>query len=567
MKRRMTILFLFLLALTVPGLLPAAADELPEPVQARLTEYLYGAAITDSIRFDMADGSQCGLVLSGNSVIGYEYAEGECRITLTTFLMDGMYPAHLVRSDSEETAFSIVSENGRLRMTYRLTPAEYGMTYRLCEWRFAGYDRVIVDGETLRYGFGAGVMEEVLPGGVVDWPWQMDDLPLTPQRARELAAITEERVAALYPDYTLRSYVAYNHGTGANAAYSCVMDGMLYILRASFTAGEQPCNVVCQPVPLSASLLERLESEPFDALISCSGEDCTFLTQSAFDRERLALPESAILLDNQVQETSVIALVDLDGVRHLYIWELTQDGSGFTACRTLPLPEDVSLDLFHSMDDEVLLVWGDYDCMASFSRNADGQWLLRSANRYGEVDSWFMGACAFGIWQQSGEEDSVLRIGTLLNRDLFTADLTRFDASRPQLDQSGWAAVANPDPADRLHLRTEPSRSSRSQGKLYNGTPLRVLAMDGEWTKVQLGFGSTARTGWVMTKFLAFGEAMDSVKAAFPELIFREEYEVSNPLDTGFLIVGVEGDAQYILLGQDGDVAYVPQSWLWQGNG
>ena len=71
----------------------------------------------------------------------------------------------------------------------------------------------------------------------------------------------------------------------------------------------------------------------------------------------------------------------------------------------------------------------------------------------------------------------------------------------------------------------------------------------------------------MMTEYLAFGDDMDRVKAVWPQLCFREEYEDSNRLEGGFRVVGVEGDVQYLLLGDDGEVMYVPQHWLWEGNG
>ena len=63
-------------------------------------------------------------------------------------------------------------------------------------------------------------------------------------------------------------------------------------------------------------------------------------------------------------------------------------------------------------------------------------------------------------------------------------DITRIDWSTlprtleeavSRLDRSDWATVSNPNPADRLHLRAEPSRDAASLGKYYNGTPVQVL--------------------------------------------------------------------------------------------
>ena len=68
--------------------------------------------------------------------------------------------------------------------------------------------------------------------------------------------------------------------------------------------------------------------------------------------------------------------------------------------------------------------------------------------------------------------------------------------------------VNNPNPADRLHLRVSPERGATSLGKFYNGTPVRVLEERGDWVQVEIGLDGNL-TGWMMKKYLAFGEAMD----------------------------------------------------------
>lgn len=558
---------LLLLLLCLPVL--ALADEMPAHVRTLLEEYHGGLQSVEYIGFEMADGRQYGYAITdGSSLEGFACEEEGWHFELMTSVMGEMRPAHLERAADEEAAFAIVSEDGRSRLVYRFD----GECFRLAAWRFPDCPMVTADGERLIYDMGDRLVEVTLPGGLpTDWPWNMDDLPLLPEHAEELAAITGQRVADLYPGYTLRHYSSYNTGTSADAAYSRVKDGLLFIRRVAFDSAHdyEPQVTDCVTVPLSEALQARLETEPFDSLICCMSGSDTFLTQDAFDRVSLALPADAVILDNQVQEHSVIALVEEDGARYLYIWEMAEDaganGDGFAARRTQPLPEGASLDLFHVVDGEVQLEWALQQYQATFRRAADGQWLLQWFDDFDAGE--YLGACAFGVWAQSSDGWQRLRVGTLAGRDLFSASLGTLDAAEPQLDRTGWAVVNNPDPADRLHLRVSADKSSRSQGKFYNGTPVRVLGARGEWTQVQMGLGSTAHTGWMMTKYLAFGEDMDAVEDAWPDLFFREEYERNSQLDGGYRVVGVESDEQYILLGMDGEVMYVPQSWLWGGNG
>lgn len=66
----------------------------------------------------------------------------------------------------------------------------------------------------------------------------------------------------------------------------------------------------------------------------------------------------------------------------------------------------------------------------------------------------------------------------------------------PQADS---ALVSNPNPNDRLHLRTQPSKEGLSLGRYYNGVQVQVLGpqQDG-WVPVRLG----ALSGFMMAQFL-----------------------------------------------------------------
>ncbi|MEG0049955.1 MAG: SH3 domain-containing protein [Clostridia bacterium] len=84
------------------------------------------------------------------------------------------------------------------------------------------------------------------------------------------------------------------------------------------------------------------------------------------------------------------------------------------------------------------------------------------------------------------------------------------------LDQSAWAVVSNPNPEDRLHLRTQPQKDAPSLGKYYNGTAVRVLGENGDWLHVSV-YGAE---GWMMKRYLARSEAMNAVTSNGPTLSF-----------------------------------------------
>ena len=163
---------------------------------------------------------------------------------------------------------------------------------------------------------------------------------------------------------------------------------------------------------------------------------------------------------------------------------------------------------------------------------------------------------------------------------------TSYAQAVQQLDNTNWAVVNNPKPTDRLHLREKPDRKSVSLGKFYNRTPVYVDEIRGEWAHVSIG---RDLSGWMMTDYLAFGEDMEKVACAFPQLTVKEahqeygadefvyEYHVFTAPDLSadtmrwnsmesYYLIGVAGDF-YIIMNREETIGYIPQDWLWEGNG
>lgn len=65
--------------------------------------------------------------------------------------------------------------------------------------------------------------------------------------------------------------------------------------------------------------------------------------------------------------------------------------------------------------------------------------------------------------------------------------------------------ISNPNPQDRLHLRTEPSKEAESLGKYYNGTPIeRIGAFSHNgWVQVRVGAGTASLTGYMDSTYLS----------------------------------------------------------------
>ena len=75
------------------------------------------------------------------------------------------------------------------------------------------------------------------------------------------------------------------------------------------------------------------------------------------------------------------------------------------------------------------------------------------------------------------------------------------------------ATVNNPNPADRLNLRTKPSVTAPTLGKYYTGTSVEVLGDEKNgWVKVRF----CNLEGYMQKKFLVFGEERGQVGSAIP---------------------------------------------------
>ena len=162
---------------------------------------------------------------------------------------------------------------------------------------------------------------DALLSWIGDFRWH----PATPAEAQARERLLEQNVRDAFAGYTLQSYDPYNSGTGVNAAYLRISDGMLSIRRATFTLeGETVADSI--PVPLSETLLARLETEPVSDLIDASGWGDTFLVDDALDTGRL--PVAGTVLASDLQSGGLVLLVeDAAGDRRLQVIALNDDGT------------------------------------------------------------------------------------------------------------------------------------------------------------------------------------------------------------------------------------------------
>ncbi len=127
-----------------------------------------------------------------------------------------------------------------------------------------------------------------------------------------------------------------------------------------------------------------------------------------------------------------------------------------------------------------------------------------------------------------------------------------------------YAAVKNPDPAERLNLRERATTASASLGQYWSGTVVRVLSREGEWAKVEVGSGDGSLTGYMKDEFLYFPDEGGHPPVMATPLIDltvigqMEQQSMHGNTDSGSpLIAWLRGGSPVTVLGLCGDSAHI----------
>jgi len=302
------------------------------------------------------------------------------------------------------------------------------------------------------------------------------------------------------------------------------------------------------------------------------------------------VPYGYELIQLDLQPDALILLVDSpQGSRSLRImphenWQFKE------TIITKPLPQTASLDLFHAEEGSLQLEWydGKHDIQFGFTQKAPeiwtSAWLQVDSDTDSENFQFTYNSVAYVDDTLSLQRNDDAHYGDHPFQRIESIDFMRLpitkDAMLALVDDSRYAVVNNPNPEDRLHLRERPDKTARSFGKFYNRTPVRIHEIDGEWAKVSIGSDGQL-TGYMMTKYLAFGDEMNSVACAFPQLFIQEHLDSPLPLvpysgggttgvtisrESPFYIIGVH-ESNYIILTEDGDTGYLLEHLFYPGNG
>ena len=329
-----------------------------------------------------------------------------------------------------------------------------------------------------------------------------------------------------------------------------------------------------QSLELANFNINTFDADPRDGLYP-------MLQNEAFARSQSAAGETIQDMDiSRVHAARLFETADGDSLVRVDDW----DGTFYHTAALLRLEGEAGMDTYHAGDGDVFVSSG--VMMYSIERADAGSWYVHGVDDsgmrtigpdYAEPDGQTT------VYRNDGYVYGKSPWGVLSGQTVTLA--ASYEKMLAQMDPDAYALVNNPNPEDRLHLRAKPDKGSHSYGKFYNRTPVLVLERGDTWTKVQIGRGGAAMTGYMMTKFLAFDdEDKAALTCAFPQMHLKDEYRSSGlsmyaepqgsaVTDRMFMqesndfIIGVSGDDWYIVLRADGAVGYVPQGAFWAGNG
>lgn len=598
MKNRPWVILLGLLLCLFIAPCPAKADAfetLPAEVQQLFLSEYSQEDVADTLTFSLANGQTCCMILNhfgwlyGYFTQGDGYVLNYCNSNLANV---GTESLQLVRHTSsglqpdgsaytKTPGFDIWNGEG-CRMSFCFSEGDQGFDFVGYRGEHSAYDVMVSPGgdEMVQLAFYRdGQLDSRFR--VYDSLFRMPgltELPAQPEQARLLEAVSPERLAARQEGYTLRWYSSDGvlEDTMVETAYSKVENGFLTVRWVYYQAGGSIQREFSSfPIPLSKEFQQKLETEPFNQLMSL-GYSSEFSTDDFLDPS--LLPVSGKILQNHLQSEVLLLLTEDETGKRLI--EITQDENGVYAIRRSPvLPSDIWLDTFHAGESDLLLDWNQQDHQAGFRRTFNGQWRLSWLTCYGESEDL---NCSFGLNTCTLIDTDTTKVGTL-PFDPFADDLTALPSTleelNARLDRTKLAVVCNPDPADRLHLRTKPSREANSLGKFWNGTPVRVLGERDGWCQVKIGTDGRL-TGWMLKKYLVTGEKMDQVTPCFSQQILREdEAETKTPIYTDLTLteqycthsswhlMGVVNDWLYVVVTDEGETGYAPMEWFFDGNG
>lgn len=270
--------------------------------------------------------------------------------------------------------------------------------------------------------------------------------------------------------------------------------------------------------------------------------------------------------------TEVLLVLAEDGdARRLWVCETDIQGAEIIR-QTLPLPGDAALAVDAASEPHGLtLTWNGGAAQAVFDRRPDGEWLLSALVCREEGVSLNTSVAFCGVMTGAGRPVPCAFSG--LEESLFRTDLEGLPARAARQDPGSWAVVAT-FLTEVYADKTAAQAGEAYAFRLWQGTPLQILRVEGALCQVALGDPRCGGlTGWVYTARLAVGDAVAQA-ALLPDLCVMPGTVITGdllelPVSPEYIWpVGETADgSQAIILLPDGTVGTCPSACIQHGNG
>lgn len=281
-------------------------------------------------------------------------------------------------------------------------------------------------------------------------------------------------------------------------------------------------------------------------------------------------------VDGLIQKDELQFIADRPDGKRVLLCGIQREDSGWEFVESTSLPAGTTMGNENFTDN----LWiPAMNGGPSVQRFADGTWglscmMTRDGGMYFMGQNWICESAPFMCDGQVCYGEHPWNDITAMDWDTLPLTLAEAQAG---VDMSRWAMPNNGDPEDRLHLREKPDKGSRSLGKFYNGTPVEVLEKGSEWTRVKIG----NITGYMMTKYLAFGKDMMRIQPYLSSKTTKnwmchiaaqgnkgDTEEITLSEFYAYSVIGLTGDEWWIVWNaNDNSFGMIHDSELWNGNG
>ena len=332
--------------------------------------------------------------------------------------------------------------------------------------------------------------------------------------------------------------------------------------------------------------LDTFDVTRFPTMFTATNDHFAFENERFFREAAAALMPEYSFIKGMLKNGAMHFLMERPDGSRVYVICEYMSHRAVNLIESSPLPDGTVLG-YENFTDSLYIDGRCVTVQLLYSGKAGLEYIYNDS-AYSEASVGFLFFGDRTVW-----DGSEALVQTLFYGDHPWDDITKIDwNSLPRtleeaaayMDSSRYAMVTNPDPKDRLHLRERADKGSRSQGKYYTGTPVTLGERYGDWRLVIFGDWRCWSRGYMMQRYLTFGQAGDALRldlSSMPQLSAKsEQLKVYKEPRTGdyiwhtnadpytMKVIGIIGDEWYhVWFPATGEYGFVRQGDLTEGNG